>query len=65
MSIENMALTRNGAMAMGRLDEHVNKLLEMAEHFKATGERELEQECRNTATRILDYVLYVQSKGGR
>ncbi len=50
---------------MGRLDEHVNKLLEMAEHFKATGERELEQECRKTATRILDYVLYVQSKGGR
>lgn len=50
---------------MGRLDENVNKLLEMAEHFKATGEKELEQECRKTATRILDYVLYVQSNGGR
>ena len=60
-----MAIIRKGATAMGQLHEHVNKLLEMAEHFKATGERELEQECRKTATRILDYVLYVQSKGGR
>ena len=65
MPIENMALKRNGAMEMGRLDEHVNKLLEMAEHFKATGERELEQECRMTATKILDYVCYMQSKGGQ
>ena len=60
-----MAIRRKGATEMGRLDENVNKLLEMAEHFKATGERELEQECRKTATRILDYVLYVQSNGGR
>ena len=37
---------------------HVNKILKMAEHFKEAGERELEQECRNTANRILDMILF-------
>lgn len=37
---------------------HVNTILKMAEHFKEAGERELEQECRNTANRMLDLVLF-------
>lgn len=37
---------------------HVNTILKMSEHFKESGERELEQECRNTANRTLDMILF-------
>lgn len=40
--------------------KHVNTILKMAEHFKDVGERDLEQECRNTANRMLDLILFKQ-----
>ena len=39
---------------------HIDTILKMAEHFKEAGERELEQECRNTANRMLDFILFKQ-----
>lgn len=42
------------------LFKHVNTILKMAEHFREVGERELEQECRNTANRMLDLILFNQ-----
>lgn len=38
--------------------KHVNTILKMAEHFREVGERELEQECRNTANRMLDLIFF-------
>lgn len=40
--------------------KHVNTILKMAEHFREVGERALEQECRNTANRMLDLILFKQ-----
>ena len=37
---------------------HIDTILKMAEHFKEVGERDLEQECRNTANRMLDLILF-------
>ncbi len=37
---------------------HIDTILKMAEHFKESGERELEHECRNTANRMLDLILF-------
>lgn len=37
---------------------HVNSILKMAEHFKSVGKRELEQECRDTANRMLDLIFF-------
>lgn len=38
--------------------KHVNTILKMAEHFREVGARALEQECRNTANRMLDLILF-------
>lgn len=37
---------------------HIDTILKMAEHFREVGERALEQECRNTANRMLDLIFF-------
>ena len=42
------------------LADCVEYLLKMAEELKARGERDLAAECKATATRILDYIAWVE-----
>ena len=42
------------------LADRVEYLLKMAEELKAKGERDLAAECKATATRILDYIAWVE-----
>lgn len=44
--------------------DYVNTLLEMADFLDRTGDRELAKNCRDTANRILDALLYQQMNGG-
>ena len=44
------------------MTDHINLLLEMAERFAKLGDRQLAADCRKTATRLCDYVLW--RKGG-
>lgn len=46
------------------LADHVESLLQMATELEAIGERDLGRECRDTATRILDYVAWINFIGG-
>lgn len=56
--------TRNDPVLNGEsrieLVAHIDTILKMAEHFKKVGERKLDQECRNTANRMLDLILFKQ-----
>ena len=40
------------------MSEYVHTLLEMAEWFAAHGERDLARECRATANKMLDHIMY-------
>ena len=46
--------------------DSVNELLEMAEFLDGAGERELASDCRDTANKMLDHLLYFnqQTNGG-
>ena len=44
------------------MNDHIDTLLEMAEYFKAIGEAELAAKCRETATRMCDYILFMEGR---
>lgn len=45
------------------LAKHVDKLLEMAEWFKANGHADLAAQCKRTADTFLDAICYTQQTG--
>jgi hypothetical protein len=45
------------------LAKHVDKLLEMAEWFKANGHADLAAQCKRTADAFLDAICYMQQTG--
>lgn len=47
------------------LADHVESLLKMATELEAMGERDLGRECRDTATRILDYIAWVEGRAAK
>lgn len=44
------------------MSENIKALLEMAEYLKANGEQELAAACRETATRLCDYILFMEGR---
>ena len=40
------------------MDGQIKTLLEMSQWFKSHGESELAEECRRTATKMLDFIMW-------
>ena len=40
------------------MNDHVHMLLEMAEWLAAHGERDIARECKATADKMLDHIIY-------
>ena len=47
------------------MNESLEKMLQMAEWLKAHGERELAAECRRTAARICDVIMFLNERRAR
>lgn len=45
------------------MTEYVHMLLEMAEWLAAHGERDIARECKATADKMLDHIIYAAQKG--
>lgn len=50
-------------MSDADLAKHVDKLMEMAEWFKAYGHADLAAQCKKTADHFLDAICYMQQTG--